>query len=229
MDSIQFYWVNIEYDTNVLTPRLETEVLVRVCLQKFANSADVVIDIWTGSWAIITALAKALLAKKQDKEYSFYWSDISHAACEVAKKNITRNALPISIEQWDLLTPWLLDAQNGMFSQRNILCVANLPYIAEGECIGADVAEEDPKIALYGWGEDWFECIRRYLSMVSDFSCYSGGCISVLEFWHTQADIFVAYAVESWLEYGIFCDQSGVYRFWYCILKPFYKDTHCDE
>jgi hypothetical protein len=37
-----------------------------------------------------------------------------------------------------------------MFSHRNILCVANLPYIAEGEYIGNDVAEEDPKIALYG-------------------------------------------------------------------------------
>lgn len=226
LEFIRFYWVEIGYNRDVLTPRLETEYLVRACLQKFIQDANRVIDVWTGSWAIVIALAKAFASRDVKKDCSFYWSDISHAACTIARYNASHNSLSIRIEQWDLLEPFFVNTltdSSGDFLQVNTLCVANLPYIAENESIGQDVIEQDPATALYGGGKDGFDCIRRFLEMSLHFSEQQGWYICVLEFWHDQSHLFSLWCQSHLRDFGIFPDQLGINRFGYCIFKPFIK------
>lgn len=53
---------------------------------------------------------------------------------------------------------------------KNVLIVANLPYIGIHETIGEDVHLHDPHIALFGGGEDGFDLIRELLFQGKELS-----------------------------------------------------------
>lgn len=125
---------------DVLIPRLETEVLVRRARQIIRDrGVSEIIDIGTGSGII--GISCADIVEKAT------FVDISPAALGVAKKNYgvyfpLESAVFIQSDLFASLSHGI---------QKNMLIVANLPYIHEEdwENMSADTKFE-PKLALFG-------------------------------------------------------------------------------
>ncbi|HZU40633.1 MAG TPA: peptide chain release factor N(5)-glutamine methyltransferase [Solirubrobacteraceae bacterium] len=138
-----FRRLELSVDPRVLIPRPETELLVEAGLSLPPGAR--VLDVGTGSGAVALALAD----ERPDLEV--WGSDASAEALEVARANAARLGLPVSFVQADLLegVPGPFDA-----------VLANLPYVADGEQLPADVAGFEPRLALYG-GPDGLVLMRR--------------------------------------------------------------------
>ena len=130
----EFYGYKIKVNKNVLIPRPETELLVEKIIfeEKRANS---VLEIGTGSGAIIIALAKNLDLKIIDA------IDISKTALKKAKQNSALNNIEINFFQSDLF-------EN--ITAKYDLIVSNPPYISqeEYEQLPIEIKYYEPKSAL---------------------------------------------------------------------------------
>jgi HemK-like putative methylase len=130
---------------DTLIPRLETEVLVDLAI-KYAQSQDSlqIIDVGTGSGAIITSIA----AQLNNPKYTYFATDISEKALKTAKNNAKSiipkgeihfiNANLLGTDVFNINSPTLI--------------VSNLPYIGENEYKELDpsVKSHEPKSALVG-------------------------------------------------------------------------------
>jgi release factor glutamine methyltransferase len=118
----EFNKLDFYVDTNVLIPRPETEGLVDLVLSKIKGQKSLsILDIGTGSGAIIISLAANY--KLPTTNYTFFASDVSPKALEVAKKNANQHKVKITFKQGSLLEPWK--------DQYFDIIVANLPYLAK--------------------------------------------------------------------------------------------------
>lgn len=151
----EFYTIPFEINQNVLIPRIETEKLVALAIQKFKdNDFDTVVDIGTGSGCIIISLVKSLLIptiyKKEIKDTEFIATDKSVKALRVAKKNIKKHELNnlIVVKKTDTIN-------NLSLKGKKVLLLANLPYIPKEQYDKLDksVKKYEPKSALEG-GKD---------------------------------------------------------------------------
>ncbi|KAB2953819.1 peptide chain release factor N(5)-glutamine methyltransferase [Heliorestis acidaminivorans] len=167
----------------VLIPRPETEELVQIVLKYLQKSQKnfKVIDVGTGSGAIIVSIALAMKKSVKEKEraresqnesqnesqsqsHSAYHAiDISPEALAVAQENAKNLGLQDTIEftQGDLLEPFL--AKKSLNHKFNVI-VSNPPYI-ESEIIGTlqkEVAHHEPHRALDG-GIDGLDLYRRLI------------------------------------------------------------------
>ncbi|MFA6322637.1 MAG: peptide chain release factor N(5)-glutamine methyltransferase [Candidatus Buchananbacteria bacterium] len=119
----EFYGLDFRVNRDVLIPRPETELLVEETLaemrkQKSENKNFNLVDVGTGSGAIIISLTKNL---STNKNFKYYASDISQKALTVAKFNANKFNVKIKFLKGNLLTPF-----------KNIkidILVANLPYV----------------------------------------------------------------------------------------------------
>jgi release factor glutamine methyltransferase len=138
-----FRSITLHVDSRVLIPRPETELLVEVGLALPAGAR--VVDVGTGSGAVALALA----SERADLEV--WGTDVSGDALAVARGNARRLGLSVRFVQGDLLegVPDPLDA-----------VLANLPYVAEGAPLAAEIARYEPPRALYA-GPDGLAAIRR--------------------------------------------------------------------
>ncbi|HTL39584.1 MAG TPA: HemK/PrmC family methyltransferase, partial [Methylomirabilota bacterium] len=85
----EFFGLSLFVNKNVLIPRPETEGLVELVLDKAKSQKNIkILDIGTGSGAIIISLAK-ILGISGNK---FFASDISKKALAVAQKNAKQNS-----------------------------------------------------------------------------------------------------------------------------------------
>lgn len=175
-ERIDFLGVTLEYDRNVLTPRLETESLVLGAVRRFRDPPDVIIDVGTGSGAI------ALSLRSRFPEAELVAVDISPDALRVARKNAESNRIPVEFVQGDLLAPFLGPTRAGELAGKDILIIANLPYVGPGEEIGEDVLTDDPAIALYGGGARGFDCIERLLGQTLRVAEFAKSLRVALEF-----------------------------------------------
>jgi release factor glutamine methyltransferase len=153
--SREFFSLAFAVTRDVLVPRPETEGLVVRALD-LMRSADAprIVDVGTGSGAIIVALAKHLPRAR------LVATDISAAALEVARGNADRHGVADRIEfvASDLLSdsrlsgPW--DA-----------IVSNPPYVREDEfdALPRDVRLHEPRTALVA-GPTGAEVIARLAS-----------------------------------------------------------------
>lgn len=128
----EFYGIKLHVDKRCLIPRPETELLVDLVLER-VKPGDRILDIGTGSGAIVIALAKNFADPK------IFACDISKRALETAKINIKKHKLTSKIKFFksDLIPVKLK-------SQYFDIIVANLPYVEE------KIKTFEPKIALYG-------------------------------------------------------------------------------
>jgi release factor glutamine methyltransferase len=134
----EFYGLNFYVDRSVLIPRPETEGLVELILSHRSSLIPhpSVLDIGTGSGAIIISLAKAF-SNSQEFKNGYFASDISTAALKVARRNAKKYDVQITFKQGSLLKPWK--------KQKFDIIVANLPYLASE----TDVSTKfEPKSAL---------------------------------------------------------------------------------
>lgn len=139
---LQPFWTfELEVSRDVLTPRSDTETLVRAALGAIANqdAAVRILDIATGSGAIALALLSEL------PNASAAATDISAPALKAAKANADRLGLAGRIAFHE--TSWA-DGVDGLFD----LVVCNPPYIATEiiPTLDPEVFEFEPFLALDG-------------------------------------------------------------------------------
>lgn len=136
----EFYGMRFDVNKKVLTPRMETEILVEQVL-KVVTKKSKVLDVGTGSGAIAVAIAK-------NSEASVTALDVSKYALQTAEINAKKNGVKIDFIQSDLF-------ENLKKRKKFDIIVSNPPYIPTKDIAKLDVnvRECDPKIALDG-GED---------------------------------------------------------------------------
>lgn len=146
---VEFYGLKFDVNKKVLSPRMETEILVEQVIKKAGeNDAKTILDLCTGSGAIAVSLAKYTDCK-------IFASDISKQALAVAQANADKNEVKIDFSQSDLT--------KGLKKNRKYdIIVSNPPYIKSEdiERLDVEVKKYDPRLALDG-GEDGLDFYRR--------------------------------------------------------------------
>ena len=159
----EFFSLSFGVSPAVLVPRPETEgLVVRVLdLYKAAGPAGErlrIVDVGTGSGAIVVTLAKRL------PQVAFFATDIAPAALAVARENAARHGVAQRIEfvECDLLSdprlagPW-------------DVIVSNPPYVREDEfaTLPRDVRDHEPRTALVS-GPTGVEVIGRLAAVAAE-------------------------------------------------------------
>ena len=151
-----FYGLDFFVNEDVLIPRTDTECLVDLVLEDYADLAKQagssslnILDLCTGSGCIGISVAKHLPYQE------LLLVDLSEKALAVAKKNAEKHlGENVTLLQSDLLT--------GVRGKKFSLLLSNPPYIVSRVIPGLDreVSEYEPKMALDG-GEDGLVFYRR--------------------------------------------------------------------
>ena len=151
-----FYGLDFFVNEDVLIPRADTECLVDLVLEDYADLAKQagssslnILDLCTGSGCIGISVAKHLPYQE------LLLLDLSEKALAVAKKNAEKHlGGNVRLLQSDLLT----EVQEKRFS----LLLSNPPYIVSKVIpdLEREVSEYEPKMALDG-GEDGLVFYRR--------------------------------------------------------------------
>lgn len=148
---VDFYGLRFIVNKKVLSPRMETEILVEEGLKKikqhqFKNA----LDLCTGSGAIGVCLAKF-------GGVNVTAIDISKQALAIAEENSIKNGVKIEFLQSNLF--------NELKKKRKYdIIISNPPYIKSEDILSLDeeVKRYDPRIALDG-GEDGLEFYRNII------------------------------------------------------------------
>lgn len=163
----EFYGLELAVDHRVLIPRPETELLIDAVLDHIESRTDHHVrmaDVGTGSGAISVAVASNC------PEVQIYAIDLSPAALEVARENVSRHDSrgQITLLQGDLLAP---------LPEPVHIIAANLPYITSDEYLNlmADVRDYEPRLALEA-GPEGLDLIRRLLDQ-APAHLYPGGVL----------------------------------------------------
>ena len=161
----EFMGLEFYVDKNVLIPQPDTEILVENLialvenLQKMKQNEIKILDLCTGSGAIVISLCKKL------QNVKLFASDISDKALEIAKRNARTNETQVEFIESDLF-------EN--INEKFDIIVSNPPYIETSEInkLSQEVQNE-PRIALDG-GNDGLRFYRQIAKNVKDFLNKSG-------------------------------------------------------
>ncbi|MCK5050508.1 MAG: peptide chain release factor N(5)-glutamine methyltransferase [Candidatus Cloacimonetes bacterium] len=131
----EFYGYKFKVSNSVLIPRPETELLVEKIIHEEKN-IDNILDIGTGSGAIIIALAKNLDTENIDAV------DISESALKIAQQNADLNNVEINFFRSDIY-------EN--ITNKYDLIISNPPYISqdEYELLPKEIKDHEPRSALH--------------------------------------------------------------------------------
>ncbi|WP_043446095.1 peptide chain release factor N(5)-glutamine methyltransferase [Arthrobacter sp. L77] len=143
-----FRRVELAVGPGVFVPRPETETVAQLVIDRALGLAvPRIVDLGTGSGAIAAAVADEVPGAE------VYAVELSDLALAWAGPNLAR--FGVHLVQGDLATA--LPEHDGSFD----VVVSNPPYIpAEAVPIEPEVAEHDPRMALYGGGADGMELPR---------------------------------------------------------------------
>ena len=152
----EFYGIRFDVNKKVLTPRMETELLVEQVLNAQKNfKKTTILDIGTGSGAIAIAVAKNCDAQVTAV-------DVSKSALAVAQSNAKKNDAKIEFLHSNLF-------DNLKRKRKFDIIVSNPPYIPSNDIAHLDknVRECDPLLALDG-GEDGLDFYREISSQAKN-------------------------------------------------------------
>ena len=165
----EFFGLDFRCDARALIPRPETELLVKLAVERLKNAPRVLAaDLGCGSGTIAVSMAHAL---PQSVVLS---TDVSSDALQLARVNATQNGVANRIEfvqgeysQW--AEP--LREYAGMFD----VVLSNPPYIARGEIenLQTQVRDFEPRGALDG-GADGFDCYREIAAQCGELLAPNG-------------------------------------------------------
>ena len=145
---VNFYDCHIQVNSDVLIPRLESEILIELLLKRIEKKEKVLLDLCSGSGCLGIAI------KKQNPDLEVVLSDISPKCVELAKQNAKANDVDVTILQGDLLS--------SLENKKIDYLVCNPPYVSESEYLALEksVKTYEPKLALTG-GCDGLDFYRR--------------------------------------------------------------------
>ena len=176
LGSRDFWSLELDVTSDVLSPRPETETLVEAALSRLTDpeAAYRILDIGTGSGAIALAIATERPAAHVTA------TDISPKALQIARTNAEKLHLS---ERLQFLEGDLFAACAG---EQFDLVVSNPPYVAERDREGLppELAHE-PEVALFG-GDDGYAVTSRLVAEVS--SALVPGGVFALEVGHDQTE-----------------------------------------
>lgn len=197
-----FYGVDFKVTPSVLIPRPETEVLVSYIEDYARGKSGKLLDVGTGSGAIVITLNRRL------PSFECAGLDISAEALEVAKENerLCPNTRPIR---------WILsDLFEGIIETETFdIIVSNPPYIPNQDKLEPEVFEHEPHLALFG-GLDGLDFYRQIIPKAWHHLSEQG--LLIFEAGHDQYE-----AIESLLKQhhysniGHFNDLNHIPRFIY--------------
>lgn len=146
----EFYGLEFKVTKDVLSPRMETELLVEDVL-KNATEKTHVLDIGTGSGIIAICIAKFSNAKVTAV-------DVSDKALEVANFNAKQNNANVTFKHSNLF-------ENLKKNKKFDIIVSNPPYIKSEDILTLDkeVKDYDPVLALDG-GKSGLEFYEKIIS-----------------------------------------------------------------
>lgn len=157
----EFYGRDFFVDKRVLIPRPETELLIEQAILTLSSLPipAFVIDIGTGSGAIILTLKKEL----SSSAHTLLGIDISQEALAVAEKNKRR----LECETVILLQSDLLQSVPQEYLQSPLILIANLPYVPQQQYDESmpDVHDYEPALALVS-GVDGLDHYRRLIEEI---------------------------------------------------------------
>ena len=183
----EFYERKFFVNKNVLIPRPETELIVDEAVKYLksyklqAKKLDI-LDIGTGSGAIIISIAKELTAHSLRLNARFYATDISKKALAVARKNAKIHKVNKIIRFYN----------SDLFSNKRLpkkfdIILTNLPYVPSSNVKNLP----DPRVSLDG-GEKGLDVIYKFLNQVKDRIDNKG--IVFMEIGFNQSKKVISYA-----------------------------------
>jgi release factor glutamine methyltransferase len=155
LGSTEFWSLEFFVTPAVLIPRADTEILVEEALSR-AESEGTLLDVGTGSGAIVISLASELPG------WQMTGLDISSEALEVAQKNVQKHLLAERVQ--------LLQGDLAQLPQQHYdLIVSNPPYISSQEWDGLmpEVRCFEPQLALLA-ENDGLSCYQQLAEQMCD-------------------------------------------------------------
>ncbi len=148
-----FWSLNLKVNQNVLIPRPETEILVEKTLTFIKQDNQKILEIGTGSGAIILSLAK------EKPKNTYFANDISKYAISCAKRNKERNKIK------NELFFFISDVFSNLNKDEKFdIIVSNPPYIKKDEIknLQDEIKYYEPLTALDG-GKDGTSIIEKII------------------------------------------------------------------
>ena len=143
----EFYHLKFKVNKSVLIPRPETEELVDMIIKKFTTQPSLtILDVGTGSGCIPISI------KKNMPTANVYGLDVSDAALEVAKYNVTINKVDVNLFKADVLAENVARfILNQTKNQKIDVLISNPPYVLQSEKEGlhSRVKNYEPHLALF--------------------------------------------------------------------------------
>ncbi len=136
--TVDFGPVTIRVGPGVFIPRPETEAMLDWSVSQRLPAQPVIVDLCTGSGALALALARHFPAAR------VLGVDDSETALGYARTNCAGTA--VELLTGDVTTPGLLPALDGLVD----LVVANPPYVPDSAELDREVADHDPRHAVFG-------------------------------------------------------------------------------
>jgi release factor glutamine methyltransferase len=193
----EFFGLLFEVSPDVLIPRPETEHLVEAVLERFEREANPrIVDVGTGSGAIAVAIAHALPRSRVTAV------DLYPSALEIARRNAERHGV---IDRTTLLQSDLLAAAGSLEFD---VVVSNPPYIANGELLEPQVANYEPRSALYA-GPTGLEIYQRLIPQARTALKPQGRLIMEIGYGQEAA---LRALLERWSDVSFVPDLQGIPR-----------------
>ena len=189
----EFWSLSLKVSPDVLIPRPDTETLVEVALKLCADPPARILDLGTGSGALLLA------ALSEWSTATGLGIDASPAALAVAQENAQATGLA------DRATFRLGNWGEGL-DERFDLILSNPPYIAETEDLSDEVRAHEPASALFA-GADGLDDYRRILPQLRGLLTPAG--LAVLEIGHTQGSALLALAAQNGFSASLHPDLAG--------------------
>ncbi len=196
----EFYGRRFFVGPGVLIPRQETETLIEAALRRLGPGTARILDLGTGSGCLAISL------KLERPLWHVIGSDRSKAAIEIAQ----RNAIDLGAEiEWvvaDGITP---------FNDRAFdLIVTNPPYVGSGETLPPEIANFEPREALYS-GPTGLEFYALLATEAAD--CLASRGEIAMELGNRQGPaVRRLFEDKGWTIEGLVNDLSGVARVQIC-------------
>jgi release factor glutamine methyltransferase len=195
----EFYGRRFKISKDVLSPRSDTETLIRDALRRLDSARPAkLLDLGTGSGAIgLTLLSENAL-------WTLHATDISDAALQIARSNA--DALELLNRVNFFTGEWYKAVPTG---ETYDMIVSNPPYITNSamESLETEVIDYDPDIALRG-GRDGLEAYRDIIAAAPDY-LKSGGWLG-LEIGYDQAEALKSFlSGTAWDDVSVNQDLSG--------------------